>query len=78
MKTPRTDKLIDEALECAMGDMPFDKAVELCADLEERLEMAKFWMGKVNDYHMPRNQDLSRMGQCLSMISGKDQIPKFS
>jgi len=71
--TPRSDALLDKALEHAVGDMPFDDAMRLCQDLEEKLEMAKFWMAKVNDYDPPRMQDLSRMAQCLQFISREPQ-----
>jgi hypothetical protein len=47
MNTPRTDELDARAAQHASDDMPFDDAMRLCEDLEEKLEMAKFWMQKV-------------------------------
>lgn len=73
IKTPRTDELAREAQYCAMGDIPFDDALKLCEDLEKKLEMAKFWMAKVNDYSPPRIQDLSRMDKCLQFISSNNE-----
>ena len=77
IKTPRTDELAREALHYAIGDMPFNDALKLCEDLEKKLEkkleMAKFWMAKVNDYSPPRMQDLSRMDQCLQFISSNKE-----
>ena len=73
IKTPRTDELAREALHYAMDDMPFDDAMRLCEDLEKKLEMAKFWMAKVNDYSPPRVQDLARMDRCLQFISSNTE-----
>ena len=37
LPTPRTDLLAASALKCAVGDLPFDEAFELCETLEKEL-----------------------------------------
>lgn len=73
IKTPRTDELDARAAQHASDDMPFDDAMRLCEDLEEKLEMAKFWMQKVCNYYPPRKKDLSRMQQCLNYLNSNDK-----
>lgn len=41
INTPRYDALAEEALECCIGDLPFDKALELCKELELEVEKLK-------------------------------------
>ena len=41
VETPRTDALAREALDCAIGDAPFNEAMELCEALEMELEALK-------------------------------------
>lgn len=85
METPETDKIMGVAADSAVGDMPFNEAIELCKKLEEQLEMAncrnslmKLALKKVLDYCPPRKKDLGFASRILDDINKEDDSQSTS